>query len=181
MSDYIIRIYRKYLLVVLALTIIVLLLFVYGKNKLIINTSPSIPLGIYALKPISGQLKQNDLIAFCLNKKDQDFALSRGYILAGTRCNGSTPLLKSIIAIPGDKVTLTNNEIIVNNKIYNYPTQQYDSKHRLLPSWPRGNYQNTQGFWVIGTNSNKSWDSRYFGSINRSQIIFLLKPLCLWT
>lgn len=176
-----IRIYRKYPLVVLALTIIILLLFVYAKSKLIINTSPSIPLGIYTLKPISGQLKQNDLIAFCLDKKDQDFALSRGYILAGTRCNGSTPLLKSIIAIPGDNVTLTNNKIIVNNKTYNYPTQQYDSKNRLLPNWPRGKYQNTLGFWVIGTNSNKSWDSRYFGSINRNQIIFLIKPLWLWS
>ncbi len=174
--------YQKYPFVILALTVFIFLMFVYGKNKLIINTSPSIPLGIYALEPISGQLKQNDLIAFCLNKKDQDFALSHGYILAGTRCNGSsTPLLKSIIAIPGDNVTLTNTEIIVNNKIYNYPTQQYDSMHRLLPSWPRDNYQNTLGFWVIGTNNIKSWDSRYYGFINRSQIIYLLKPLCLWT
>ncbi len=172
-----IHVYRKYPLVILAITFITLFLFSFAKDKIIINTSPSIPVGVYAIKPINTTLKQNDLVAICLSKKEQDFGLSRGYIHAGTRCNGSVPLLKSIIAIPGDNVILTIDSIIVNNTIYPYPTQKFDSEQRPLPSWPRGNYQNTQGFWIIGTNDQRSWDSRYFGPVSKNQIIFLIKPL----
>src|ERR1700761_379923 len=102
-----IHIYRKYPLVILAVTIFVLSTFLFIRDRIVINISPSIPLGIYALKPINMPIKQNDLVAICLNKQIQDFGLSRGYLHAGTRCNGSTPLLKSILAIPGDNVTLT--------------------------------------------------------------------------
>lgn len=176
-----ITVYKKYPVVVLAATIFILILFMFVKDMIVINISPSIPLGIYSLKPTNMPLKHNDLVAVCLNKHEQDFALSRGYLHAGTRCNGSTLLLKSILAIPNDNVTLTDNQIIVNDKVYNYLTQQYDSKHRLLPSWPRGIYKNTNGYWAIGTNSINSWDSRYFGTIDRNQIIFLLKPLWIWS
>lgn len=169
-----VRVYRKYPLVILAITLI---LFCLVKNKIIINTSPSIPLGLYTIHQIKAPLKQNDLVAVCLMKSDQAFGLSRGYINPGRRCNGTTPLLKSIIAVPGDNVILSNDEIIVNNKIYHYITQKFDSKQRILPSWPRGNYQNTQGFWLIGTNDPHSWDSRYFGFVSKNQIIFLLNPL----
>jgi conjugative transfer signal peptidase TraF len=172
-----IHIYRKHPLVKLALTLLILILFSFAKNKIIINTSPSIPVGIYTLKQINSLLKQNDLVAVCLDKSNQDFGMSRGYIHPGSRCNGSVPLLKSIIAIPSDNVTLTNSEIIVDNKMYHYSTQKLDSKQRTLLSWPRGNYQNTEGYWLIGTNDQHSWDSRYFGPVSQNQIIFLIKPL----
>lgn len=173
---------NKYPFVILTISLIAFILYLLAKDRIIINVSPSIPLGVYSLKPINTKtnLRQNDLVAFCLNIPYREFGLSRGYLLVGSRCSGTAPLLKSIIAVPGDNVTLTNNEIIVNNKVYGYPTHLYDSKHRPLQSWPRGNYKNSQGFWMIGTNSVKSWDSRYFGPIDRKQIIFLIRPLWIW-
>ncbi len=151
---------NKYPFVVLTISVIAFFLFLLAKDRIIINISPSIPLGIYSLEHVNNKsiFKQNDLVAFCLSKPYRDFGLSRGYLLVGSRCDGSTPLLKSIIAIPGDNVTLTSNQIIVNNKAYGYPTQLYDSKHRPLPSWPRGNYKNSEGFWMIGSHNFKSWD-----------------------
>lgn len=172
-----IHVYKKSPLVILAVTIFIVILFLFVKDSIVINTSSSIPMGIYSIKPIIAPLKQHDLVALCLNNSDQDFGLSRGYIHTGSRCNGSTPLLKSIIAIPGDNVTLTNKDIIVNGRVYSLPTQKYDSQHRTLPSWPRGSYKNTQRFWVIGTNSKNSWDSRFFGPIPLAQIKYLIIPL----
>jgi conjugative transfer signal peptidase TraF len=171
------HIYKKYPLVILAITIIAIMLITFFKDKIIINTSPSIPLGLYTIHQITAPLKQDDLVVVCLAKSYQDFGMSRGYIHAGIRCKGSAPLLKLIIAVPGDNVVLTNQEIIINNKIFQYSTQKLDSKQRSLPSWPRGNYRNTRGYWLIGTNDQHSWDSRYYGPIDRNQIIFLIKHL----
>lgn len=168
--------YKKGQFVTITLTIFVLITFLLIKDRIVINTSASIPLGIYSIRPTIASLKQYDFVGICLDKQQDDFGLSRGYILAGRRCYGSSPLLKSIIAVPGDDVTLTNDDIIVNGKTYYYPTQNYDSKHRMLPSWTRGNYYKTSGFWVIGTNSKNSWDSRYFGPINHNQIIYIIRP-----
>lgn len=135
------------------------------------------PLGLYAIKSINKPLKDGDIVAVCLVAPYQNIGLARSYILAGSRCNGSAPLIKMIIAIPGDSIILADEEITVNNFVYHYPTETYDSKHRQLPKWPRGNYPNTKGYWLIGTNNSHSWDSRYWGFVQYTQIIYLLKPL----
>ncbi len=136
------------------------------------------PLGIYIRD--NTPIKRGDLIAFCLTPSEQQLGLNRGYLIHGTRCQISEPLIKKVIAIPHDNVTLTSQHIIVNGNTFDYATRLKDSKNRLLSPYPRGNYTNTQSYWVIGTASLQSWDSRYFGPIAKNQMLEKIKPLWIF-
>lgn len=149
----------------------------------IINISSSMPKGLYW---IDGQnhssrdplvFNKGDIVAVCLNKANRDLGLKRDYILASNKCQNSEPLIKSIFAIPGDNVILKMNDITLNRKVFHYPTLLIDSKGRPLHTFPRGSYLKTSGYWLIGTNDKKSWDSRYWGPVDVSQILFRLTPL----
>lgn len=154
------------------ITIIFLIIAVYAYQNYIINLSLSEPLGIYKIIRKNKEISRGDLVAVCLSKDWQDYGLQRNYLLPSIRCHGSAPLIKTVIAVPNDNVTLNENNIIVNNKIYSYKTLKFDSKGKPLKIFPRGIYRNSAGYWLIGTNSSKSWDSRYWGSVNESQVIF---------
>lgn len=144
------------------------------KAGLIINITGSMPRGIYWRE--TGDLHRGDLVAFCLNEKTQRFGLKQGYLIHGTRCNFSEPLIKKIIAMPGDNVTLSSQSIIVNSQTISYQTLPVDSHERPLKAYPSGNYANTKNYWVMGTDSQQSWDSRYFGPINPKSILWKIKP-----
>lgn len=59
----------------------------------------------------------------------------------------------------------------------NVQPEKYDSKGNSLNSYPRGEYLNSNGYWLIGTGSQHSWDSRYWGPVTDEQILLKVKPL----
>lgn len=134
--------------------------------------------GIYIKK--YGKISRGDILAFCLEDPYKTIGLHRLYIEKGQRCHGATPLIKEIIAIPGDNVVLTNQYIEVNGITYPYKTLYVDSMGRKLGTYPHGNYFNTQGYWLIGTHALNSWDSRYWGPVSKRQVLYQLKPLLVW-
>jgi conjugative transfer signal peptidase TraF len=139
-------------------------------RKITINITSSMPLGLYIKQ--SGDIKRGDIVLVCLSEAYKTIGLQRHYVIKGNKCDGMTPLIKKVIAIPGDKVTLTDEYIKVNEQKYFYLTYYYDSKKRALNVYPRGEYN--QGYWLIGANDKHSWDSRYFGPVKKWQILFKL-------
>lgn len=104
--------------------------------------------------------------------------LENHYLIAGSgTCDGMLPLLKEIIAVPGDDVVLTNDSISVNGKTYNFPTHDSDRNGNLISAYPRGHYPHTTGYWLLGTADLRSWDSRYWGAIPRVLIKNGLLPI----
>lgn len=147
-------------------------------DELIINISSSLSPGFYIRA--TGSIEHGDIISFCLAKPSQTFGLQRGYLMSGQICHGSVPLLKEVIAVPGDDVALSMTSIIVNGKVYSAVTDLVDSQNRKLFIFPRGTYLHTSGYWLFGNNSVKSWDSRYWGPVQSFQIISKMKPLLTW-
>ncbi|OAI47777.1 hypothetical protein AYO45_05600 [Gammaproteobacteria bacterium SCGC AG-212-F23] len=139
----------------------------------IINITPSMREGIYIRT--YGEIKRGDIVAACLKDPYKTIGLKQLYIEKGSKCSGADPIVKKIIAIPGDNVRLTDKYIQVNNTILSFPTVTKDSVGRGLNSYPRGNYLHVKGYWLIGTNSPNSWDSRYWGSVEREQILYKIK------
>jgi len=144
---------------------------------LMINTSSSMPLGIYhqTTKPI----QRGDIVAICLPRDSQQYGLKRHYLRYGSTCKGSESLIKRILAVPGDSVTLTDNHLIVNGLKYSYQTRHQDTNGRSLKIYPRGHYPKTLGYWLIGTNNPHSWDSRYWGPISSKYLLAHLEGLIL--
>ena len=147
-------------------------------TNLLINVTPSIPYGIY-LKS-SDKISIDDYVSFCLASGFQELGLKRGYLEPGGACNGSTSLVKKVIALPYDKVTLSESQIIVSGKVLPYVTTSHDSLQRNLTAYPAGTYTD-DCYWVVGDYDVKhSWDSRYYGCIQPQQIISKVKPILIW-
>lgn len=147
-------------------------------NHLIINMTSSIPRGLYFQKQ-KINIGKGDIVAVCLPEELRLFALNRHYISRGIYCQGTTPLIKEIIAIPNDTVEVTDHAIEINNKLYPIKKFNTDGRGRALSSYPNGTYH-ANGFWLLGTYHERSWDSRYFGEIQSSCILCVLRPIFIW-
>jgi len=170
----------KYPILIL-LTLAALWLFA-RYTGLTINDSASMPIGLYIKtnNAPTAQIKRGDIVSLCLAKPYKMLGLQKFYIEKGRACKGAVALIKSVLAVPGDTVLLTNEFVRVNETTYSYHTKHVDSYGKALAVYPRGLYRNITGFFVIGTNSPNSWDSRYFGFIQPTQVIAILRPIITW-
>lgn len=79
-------------------------------------------------------------------------------------------LIKRIIGLPGDTIELKDNKLYINDE---YIEETYLDKENLDKD--NGNYAKTtikEGYYfVMGDNRKDSFDSRYFGVIEKKQII----------
>ena len=170
------RLQKKFPLIVSLASI---LLFIVVYQNLVFNITPSMPEGIY-LKTHSS-IKRGSIVLVCLDKEQTQLGLARHYLIEGDKnCNNTVPLIKRVIAVPQDNVLLADDSVTVNGKKYPYPTFYQDSAHRPLPVYPRGEYLNTTGYWLLGTTDAHSWDSRYWGPVPQRALRQTLLPLLTW-
>ena len=139
-----------------------------------INITGSMLKGIYQIQH-NKEIQRGDLVSACLPTTLAKYAHSRGYLANGSCSNGYVPVIKQILAIPHDRVVMDTNGIKVNGKHFNYKEEKVDHLGRQLN--PQKINKNINGYILIGTNSNNSWDSRYFGEVSRQYIINVLKPI----
>lgn len=138
-----------------------------------INTSPSLPLGLYLVT----QEGNANLVEFCPSEPFAAFSLIRGYRTPGTCGDGGAPLLKPIVAKAGDVVELSSRGISVNGELLvNTIPLTKDTKGRPLKSWQFGSFDVAPGtVWVASSYDSRSFDSRYFGPVSTSAICHRLK------
>jgi conjugative transfer signal peptidase TraF len=129
-----------------------------------INTSPSLPVGLY-LVTTEGNA---NLVEFCPMEPIAALSLVRGYRSPGVCEDGGAPLLKPIIAKRGDLVDLPAYGIRVNGILLaNTVPLGKDTKGRPLKSWPFGRFEVAPGtVWVASSYDSRSFDSRYFGPVS---------------
>lgn len=134
------------------------------KDKYIINPSKSLPRGIYKLYPPT-DIKKGDIVVFEISKDLQEYMKQRGYILSNV-----TTLMKKVAAFSDDTIEIKNQEIFINNiswgKIY-----EFDSRYRPLKKLKNENLILKDDEFLALSNTDKSFDSRYFGAIKRTKIV----------
>lgn len=140
-----------------------------------LNTTASLPIGFY----IKSSSPNTNLVVFCPTGVAALASLTRGYRGAGACPDGGEPLLKPVVAKPGDLVKVSQEGIAINfRRLPNSGPRTRDSFGRGLTPWPYGAYTVAAGtVWVVSTYSSKSFDSRYFGPIEISSIRAHLAPL----
>ena len=149
--------------------------FIAGAVGIRINASTSLPLGLYKETPdVSAPL-----IEFCPQAPYGSFAVGRGYRSVGNCPDGAAPLMKPVVAKPGDIVDVSSLGITVNGVLLpNTAPKNQDSKGRPMQPWPSGQYRVPLGFvWVASSYNPWSFDSRYFGPLPVGIIRGRLKPL----
>lgn len=162
----------------LALLILILLVLLFKVFGLRFNYTESMPIGFY--KSVKAAVvHRGDLVAVCLPKDIADEGLRRHYLKRGSCSSGVIPVLKKVVGVPGDTVWLSKKFITVNGLMYPAPQQVKDHLHKPMRHFVRnGSYAHTTNYWLYGANDpSRSWDSRYYGGIARSNIIGVFKPL----
>jgi conjugative transfer signal peptidase TraF len=138
-----------------------------------INTSPSLPIGLY----IATTDGSANLVEFCPAEPFATLSIIRGYRDPGTCRDGGAPLLKPVIAQSGDMVAVSPRGISVNGVfLSNTAPLTRDTKGRHLEAWPFGRFLVAPGtVWVASSYHPRSFDSRYFGPVSTTAIRNRLK------
>ena len=140
------------------------------------NWSSSMPIGLYKVSAPTN-LNRGDDVVVCLPQSVGSIGLKRGYLNPGHCPGGYSPIIKELVAVPGDNVTLTPQSIVVNGQAYDALLHKQDSDGLPLESVPRGINSQTPDYWLYGKGSpSDSWDSRYWGGVDRSSIIKKAAP-----
>ena len=143
---------------------------IYTRKYFVLNISSSIPIGIYKVDK-STDFKRGDIVTFS-TKRYKDILDYPGSIKNIT-------FSKYIAGISGNYIRIENNKIYVNNKekgnIF-----KVDGLNNRLPQLKEKEYiVKEDEVFVLGTN-DKSFDSRYYGCIKKSDVIYKLVPLIIW-
>ncbi len=130
-----------------------------------VNTTGSAPKGVWRIAPVGAtQIERGDLVAICPPPLGVVMAMrERGFLYPGDCADtNTTPLLKPVVAVAGDAVTVEPGApLLVNGNAVP------DSAPMAgMPSWPPGIYRVQPGeLWLISSYSAGSFDSRYFGPV----------------
>lgn len=163
--------YTNYLhslsLLICVLTAIATLIF--SADILWINTSESIPKGLYKVN--GSIINKGNLILFCLDNDKAELAVKRGYLQTGKCENGISPVGKKVIAKRGDHVKIDENGIEINGiLIRNSKPKNADDKNRML-TYSKIDICLLEGEYIVSSEYEDSYDSRYFGIIRKDQVI----------
>ncbi len=145
------------------------------------NATPSLPLGFY--QQIDKPIGQGAYVAFCPDKRDVfDMALARNYISAGDCSNGYRPLLKRVLAITGDTVSINKRGVFINTRhTPNSAQMETDARGAELPAYQLNQHTlSDQQFLLMSDINPKSFDARYFGLAKRSEITAVVRPIFTW-
>jgi conjugative transfer signal peptidase TraF len=116
---------------------------------------------------------------FCPAEPFAKLSVERGYRSRGNCPDGAEPMAKPIAARPNDIVELSALGITVNGRLLpNTAPLVTDTAGRRLHHWPFGRYVVAPGtVWVASSYSPRSFDSRYFGPVEASQVREQVRPL----
>jgi len=124
-------------------------------SRLTRNYTPSLPLGVYWLRPGLHAVK-GDIVDLAIPFSAQALIAGR-YLPVGFR------LLKRVVALPGDQVCLSDRKYQVNGVAIS-TIASVDSLGRALPVFSFcGDVPQGQAF--VATPVPSSLDSRYFGPV----------------
>jgi len=167
--------------ITLSIAISGLSLGILGAAGARINTTKSIPVGLYWTS--SAPVEKGAYVMFCPPHIDVfDEAQERGYIGAGFCPGGYGYMMKRILAAKNDDVSVADDGVRVNGELLPFSApRKADTAGRAMPLYKADHYTlgNTE-LLLMSDVSSTSFDGRYFGPVNRSQIKTVIRPVITW-
>ena len=140
-------------------------------TKLTYNPSPSSPIGFYWIG--AGSLKRGAFVVVPTPPRFKLMAAKRRYIPI------NVDLIKRVYALTGDEVCRENDEIFVNGKLVTRALVT-DKEGRFLPVWQGCTTLKEDQFFAM-MDAPDSFDGRYFGPLNKDDIIGIATPIFTWS
>ncbi|MFN7026657.1 MAG: conjugative transfer signal peptidase TraF [Pseudorhizobium sp.] len=141
-----------------------------------INTTPSEPLGLWRIVPLTRSVLPGDTVLVC----PPDNAAMReagqlGYLRPGLCPGGFGPLIKTVIAVSGQRVDVTDHIAVEGVPIPGSRIIEADGQGRSLRHDRSGMVP--PGEVYLHSDFMGSWDSRYFGPVPESGVLGLAQEV----
>ncbi len=150
-----------------------------------INRTHSLPKGLYWV--VDKAPERGDTVSFWPgDTAEMREAVRRGYLIAGgyndTGRGGYGLVLKKLMAMPGDVVSITGDGVFVNGTaIPNTRPLAADSIGDPLPVFRLAEYRlGDNEALFLSDHLARSFDGRYFGLQDMRQIVHVLRPVFVW-
>ncbi|MGY4395352.1 conjugative transfer signal peptidase TraF [Sphingomonas sp. UYAg733] len=141
--------------------------------RLVWNASASVPLGLYSIEP-NATLRVGDLVAVRPSPALTRFMAQRRYVEANAL------LVKPVAALPGATFCRTNMRVTIDGRAVATALPR-DRFGRPLPRWSGCQRVARNELVLIAPALRASFDSRYFGPVDRAQVIGRATPLWTWS
>ena len=136
---------------------------------IVINATPSLPEGFYLKK--SRAVEKGNFVLF---------QLPAGELSA--RPYAREKLIKQVVAVAGDTIRIEREGVRVNGRLLLNSAQLPSDRDGLpLPGLILKDYTLESGeLLTMSTYNPRSFDSRYFGPVQRGNVIAVVEPLLTW-
>jgi len=141
-----------------------------------LNLTPSEPLGIWRIEPLSRDPVVGDLVFICTPSTPQfQKAWQRGYLRRGLCAGGFAPLIKTVAALPSQSIAIGDTVRIDGAVLSASRVSKSDGQGRQIVPFSGGIVP--PGHLFLHSSFASSYDSRYFGPIPISGLLGLAKPI----
>jgi conjugative transfer signal peptidase TraF len=157
-------------------------MFLWTGFGIVFNYTHSAPFGLYREQFDSEAAIHSPApyVFFCPDRRWPSMRDEPNYRDPMRTCpDGFSPLIKPVVAWPGDFVSVSATGISVNGRpLTNSTPIERDSKGQQLRPFAAGVYRvGPKELWVVSSFSPRSFDSRYFGPIPLKSVHSWLRPL----
>ena len=157
-----------------ALVLIVSVIALAGGYRL--NLTPSEPLGLWRIETLDRDVAVGDLVFVCPPAVALFLqARERGYLRRGLCAGGFAPLIKTVLALPGERTDVDENVTVDGRPITSSRVHTTDGEGRAIEAFSGGVVP--VGFLFLHSSYASSYDSRYFGPIPASGLLGLARPV----
>ncbi|MBX5166825.1 MULTISPECIES: conjugative transfer signal peptidase TraF [unclassified Rhizobium] len=141
-----------------------------------LNLTPSEPLGLWRIEELQRPTAIGDLVFLCPSTTAVFAeAWRRGYLRRGLCAGGFAPLIKTVAALPGQRVDITDHVRIDGRSVPASFVSHEDGEGRVLLPDPGGVVPPHHLF--LHSPFASSYDSRYFGPVPDSGLLGLARPV----
>lgn len=141
-----------------------------------LNLTPSEPLGLWRIEELQRPAAVGDLVFLCPPTTAVfEEARRRGYLRGGLCAGGIAPLIKTVAALPGQRVEITDHVLVDGRSIPASSVSGTDGEGRLLLPDSGGVVPPHHLF--LHSSFASSYDSRYFGPVPDSGLLGLARPV----
>ena len=166
---------RAFIGAVLGFLVVCLVCFAAGLR---VNTTKSIPVGIYRLTDVP--VGKGEYVIFCPPQTALfDEARSRGYIGVGFCPGGYGYMMKRVWAAANDTIVSTDEGLRINGSLLPLSKPlETDKAGRMMPRYSFNHYKLGKSELLLMSDvSGTSFDGRYFGLVDAGQVEGVIKPL----
>ncbi|WP_339846251.1 S26 family signal peptidase [uncultured Halopseudomonas sp.] len=141
--------------------------FTPSRARVVYNASDSVPIGWYRITPLdtdANAIPVDSIVLVDLPEHIATLADKRGYLPL------DVPLLKRVGAVAPQNVCIEDGRVRIDGVTVAH-VLLIDAQARPLPSWMQCRQLVESELFLLSTTNPGSFDSRYFGPIDRANVI----------